>query len=782
MASELKVDQLKRVCDPKRFKFETTAELESHTRIIGQPRGTLAIEFGINVDSPGYNIYVLGESGTGRTTAITRFIEKHAEDDPVPSDWAYVHNFQDPQKPIALKLPSGRGCELRDSLEEAIEKLRSEIPKAFDSQAYRDAVLEVQHGLNEKREELFTDMQNLAVEMGATLLATPEGFRLVPARDGKPLTPEELSQLSEEDQSSWKEVSQSLEHKLNQTIHEARMLESGAQEKVDDLIRRVASSVVDVIINEIRDSFKEIEDVQEYLDQIYDDVLDNAKLFQADSKSGEVDAGKPGAVHLRRYQVNVIVDHKLSKGAPVLLEHNPSIPGLLGRVEHEVRHGGAIVTDFTLLRSGALHAANGGFLVIRARDLFTTPETWEMLKRTLVGGEVVPDDFATRRGTATRTLNPEAIPLDLKVILIGPPVLYYLLHELDDDFSTLFKVMADFDDLMERSPENEMEYATFIATRCHEEGLIHFDPEAVAKVIEFGSRRAASQSKLSTQFGAIADIVREASYWAEMQSREVVCADDVQKAIDQREYLHNRIENRLKENLFEGKKLIATEGEVSGQVNGLSVSIIGEHSFGQPSRVTARTYAGKEGVVQIDREVELAGPIHNKGVLTLIGYLGGKYADSQPLSLSALITFEQNYTGIEGDSASSTELYALISSLADVPINQSIAVTGSVNQLGEIQAIGGVTEKVEGWYEVCEKRGLNGKQGVMIPASNIPDLMVKSKVIEAVSKGDFHIWSIETVDEGLLLLTGNRADQIHDAARARLKELAEIVTRYKETD
>jgi lon-related putative ATP-dependent protease len=452
---------------------------------------------------------------------------------------------------------------------------------------------------------------------------------------------------------------------------------------------------------------------------------------------------------------------------------------LLGRVEHEARYGGAVVTDFTLIRAGMLHAANGGYLVLRARDLFTEPGAWDALKRALVEAAVRPDDPVTRSGALARSLEPEAIPLDIKVILIGPPGLYYQLHAMDEDFQTIFKVMADFDETVSRTAENELEYARFIAKRSHEEGLLHLERQAVGRVIEYGSRLAGTQDKLSTRFGNIADLVRESNYWAQEAGREVVSVDDVERAIDHGEYLRNRIETRMREHLMEGKQLVATGGAIVGQINGLAVSQIGDHAFGHPSRVTTRTYVGKQGVVQIDREVELAGRIHNKGVLTLIGYLGGQYADDQPLSLSAQITFEQNYGGIEGDSASSTELYALLSSLSDMPIKQSIAVTGSVNQLGEIQAIGGVTQKVEGWFSVCKERGLTGEHGVLIPASNVNDLMLRVTVVQAVNAGQFHIWAVETVDEGIEILTGISAKKIHAAAKARLKNLAEILEQYR---
>jgi lon-related putative ATP-dependent protease len=770
---------LRRSFDRSNLTLKTTAELSSGTNIIGQPRGVQAIDFGINMKSSGYNIYVLGESGTGRTTAIKQFVESKADADPIPPDWLYVNNFLEPQKPLAIQLPPGEGCRLRDSLQQLIKQLRTEISRAFDNQAFRNAALEIRHVLEGKRDESFITLQNKAKSMGAMLLSTPEGFRIVPAKDGQPLQAQQIAELTEEEQATWKETNHSLQHELNEAIHQARRLELEAQDELEDLKRRVASSVVDVAMDELKQAFAEHEKVTGYLDQVHQDILDNVDLFRADEDGDGESQEMPPSDMFRRYQVNVLVDHKRTEQAPVIVEFNPTVHRLLGRVEHEARYGGAIVTDFTLVRSGTLHAANGGYLVLRARDLFTEPGSWDALKRALVGEAILPDDPVTRAGAAARSLDPEPIPLNVKVILIGPPALYYQLHTMDEDFRIMFKVMADFDETVPRTADNERDYAQFIATRSNEEGLLHLDREAVGRVIEYGSRLAGTQNKLSTRFGNVADLVREANYWATAAGHDIVTVDDVEEAIDHREFLHNRIETRMREQLENGKQLVATEGAVVGQINGLTVSQIGEHAFGHPSRVTARTYAGKEGVVQIDREVELAGRIHNKGLMTLVGYLGGQYADDLPLSLSAQITFEQSYGGIEGDSASSTELYALLSSLSGIPINQSIAVTGSVNQLGEIQAIGGVTQKVEGWFAVCQERGFTGKQGVMIPASNIQDLMLRVAVVEAVAAGKFHIWAVDTVDEGVEILTGRPAGEIHSVVKARLKELAEILEKYR---
>jgi len=781
MKSAISSDKLRRSYDADNLKLETTADVDESTKIIGQPRGVQAIGFGIKMKSPGYNIYVLGESGTGRTTAIQKFVEEQAGNDPVPSDWVYVNNFLEPRKPLAIQLPAGDGCRLRDALGQLIRELRIEIARAFDNEAFRDAALEVRHELEGKRDQVFVALQQEARSLGAVVINTAEGFRIVPGQDGQPLQPQEIAQMTEEEQAAWKETNHELEHELNEAVHQARKLEIQAQDELEDLKRRVASSVVDVALDELKEAFSPFEKVIDYLEQLHQDILDHVDLFREEEDNADQvgEQPSPASYEFRRYQVNVLVDHKLSKSAPVIVEYNPALPNLLGRVEHEARHGGAVVTDFTLIRAGMLHAANGGYLVLRARDLFTEPGAWDGLKRALVEQAVRPDDPVTRSGALARSLEPEAIPLNIKVILIGQPALYYQLHEMDEDFQTIFKVMADFDETVPRTAENELEYAKFIAKRSHEEDLLHLDRQAVGRVIEYGSRLAGTQDKLSTRFGNIANLVRESSYWARDADRQIVTVDDVERAIDHGEYLRNRIETRMRERLLEGKQLVATEGEIVGQINGLAVSQIGDHAFGHPSRVTTRTYVGKQGVIQIDREVELAGRIHNKGLMTLIGYLGGQYADDQPLSLSAQITFEQNYDGIDGDSASSTELYALLSSLARKPIKQAIAVTGSVNQLGEIQAIGGVTQKVEGWFNVCKEHGLSGDQGVIIPASNVKNLMLRVAVVKAVSAGQFHIWAVDSVDEGIEILTGVSAEEIHAEVKARLKNLARILEQYR---
>ena len=778
MPYALNPEQLRRSYDAASLQFKTTAEVLPATRIIGQPRGVKAIEFGLNMKTAGYNIYVLGASGTGRTTAIQKFVEDRAISDPVPSDWVYVHNFLEPDKPVAIALPAGKGSALRDSLQQLIKQLRSEIGRAFDNQAFRDAVLQIQHEMVDKREAIFMNVQQEAEKVNALLVSSAEGLQIVPAKNNKPLQPQEFAALSNEEKAAWRKTQQGLQHNLNEAVYQVHKLEAETEDNLEALTKRVAGGVVEIALAELEQNFGSYDKISAYLSELQQDILDHVDLFRAEGDEDEI---SEQVDRFRRYGVNVLVDHQTSSHAPVQVEFDPTLPRLLGRVEHEARHGGAVVTDFTLIRPGTLHSANGGYLVLRARDIFSEPGAWEALKRSLVGKAIRPDDPATRGGRAIRTLDPETIPLEVKVILIGPAELYYQLHELDEDFRTTFKVMADFSQQVNRTAENERDYATFIATRVQEENLLHLEQTAVGRIIEYGSRLAGTQDRISTRFGQIADLVREANYWAGSVGHELVTVSDVEKAIDNREYLQNRIETRMRESLMEGKQLVTTEGAIVGQINGLAVHQIGEHAFGHPSRVTARTYVGEEGVIQIDREADLAGSLHDKGLFTLIGYLGGQYANDLPLSLSAQITFEQNYGGVDGDSASSTELYALLSSLANTPINQGIAVTGSVNQLGEVQAIGGATEKVEGWFAVCNEKGLSGDQGVMIPSANVPDLMLRVSVVDAVREGSFHIWAVSNVDEGLEVLTGRRAKEIHRAVKQRLVELAETLKNFSDS-
>ena len=789
----LQPEQLARHCPADHFDFQTTAELPSIREIIGQPRGVRAIEFGIDMAGRGYNIYVMGPRGTGRLTAIERFIEARASQAPVPDDWLYVHNFSAPHKPIALRLPPGMGRRFADDMRALIQRLRAEVPRALEAQAFVDAAQDIQRGLQDQRNAIFQQMQAFATEQGFAIQQTPAGLALVPLREGQPLSQEAYMALPEAERRAIEERRRHLEDQFEDSLRQAAALEEGAREALLKLRRETVAAILDTQLQPLREAYADHEAALAHLDRVRQDILDNVERFTrqeggesgADAPAGDASGQAGVADGTRRYEANLLVDHSASQGAPVVVVTLPTYQNLIGRIEYQVQYG-ALTTDFTLIKPGALHQANGGFLVVRATDILRQPFAWEALKRALSAGEVCIDEPESR-GTgviATQMLEPDPIPLQVKVIMLGSPLLYYLLFAEEEDFPELFKVKSDFADTMERNRESEAQYAAFVATRCHEDGLPHFDAAALGRVVDFGSWLAEDQTRLSLRFGEITDLIHEAAYYARREGRDVTTADDVARAIAERRYRSNLYEELSHRHILEGDVIIDTEGSAVGQINGLTVISLGDYTFGQPTRITARVYVGETGVVQIEREVRLSGPIHDKGLLILRGYLGSTYAQHFPLTLSASLTFEQHYGGVEGDSASSTELYALLSALSGYPIRQDLAVTGSVDQRGVIQPIGGATHKVEGFFRICQQRGLTGRQGVLIPQANVHNLMLSEEVIEAVRQGQFHIYAVETVDQGIELLTGVPAGQrqpdgsypegtLHHAVQQRLRALAE---------
>ncbi|MGB4870663.1 MAG: AAA family ATPase [Candidatus Promineifilaceae bacterium] len=771
-------EKLRHTVDPNLFTFETTAELPPSTHIIGQPRGTHAIEFGIGIQSQGYNIYILGPMGTGRATAIERFLQDRTATQPPPADWIYVHNFSLPHQPRAIELPAGQGSVFQARMAALIARISEDLPTAFETETYKDAIQAARNAFDAQQDALLMALQEKATAQGFGLIKTASGVTIAPVRHGQQLTPTELQNMSLAEQQELENLLESLSEELEETLYQVYQLETGMRQQIQEIDRTVAEAAVQHHFAELHETYQAHPEVLLYLDEVHQDVLDQIDDFAPQLDSEE-------EINLRRYEVNLVVDNSKTDGAPVIVEQNPTYNTLFGRLEYEMESG-VVFTHFTNIKAGSLHRANGGYLIMQATDLLKNPEAWEALKRALRGQEIQIVPYATMDDTRVlaKSLMPEPIPLQVKIILMGSMDVYYLMYQQDEDFSDLFKVRADFDSTMLRNLDNMQEYAHFVATRCHEEKLRHFDRTAVAKVIEFGSRLVSQQAKLSTRFGAVADLIREASYWAGVNGRIVVTGADVQQTLNERIYRSNRVEEIIQEEILEGTLFIATRGAVVGQVNGLSVMDIGDYSFGQPGRITARTFMGEGGVIHIERETEMSGPIHEKGVLTLNGYLGGTYAQQQPLSLTASLTFEQNYVGIEGDSASSTELYALLSSLSEIPIKQGIGMTSSVNQRGEVQPIGGVNEKIEGFFRVCCACGLDGEQGVIVPASNVDSLMVHEDVVTAVAQGKFHVWPVRTIDEGIELLTGIPAGEldadglypegtVHYAVQNRLLELAE---------
>jgi len=763
---KLKPEQLTTTIDESKLQFESTEELARLDRMIGQDRAVGALAFGTNIRDFGYNMFVMGPPGSGRASAARMAITAQAKTLPRADDWCYVNNFREKHRPIAIRLPAGRGRELRDDMAELIKELGEQLPQAFEGEHYRNQRDRINQELQQTQSEAFSRLQRLAKEKGFTLQQAGAMFGIVPLVGGEPINPENYEQLSDEQKREIEEKGQELREDLNQAVKHVREAEKGAKAKVESLNRRVANLAVGHLIEELRNKYRDNARVVEYLDNVQNDIVENVEEFLT---AGQQDQA-PMMFGLRmpqaksdvydRYAVNLLVDNSEHDGAPVVVESNPTYSNLLGRIEHKAQFG-TMTTDFTMIKAGALHRANGGYLIIEARDLLTSFLSYEALKRSLKNRRIKIEEITEMfRFISTVTLEPEPVPLDVKVVIIGLPIIYYLLHRYDEDFRKLFKVMADFDGVIDRTPQAESDMARYIAQRCTDEKLLHFEKSGVAEVLRYSSRMVEDKSKLAATLMDINDIVGEASYWAMAGGRKLVTGEDVLRAVQEKEWRSNRVEERIREMIREGTIVIDTEGSVTGQVNGIAVIQLGDYMFGKPSRITARTYMGKANVVNIEREAKMSGKIHNKGVLILTGYLSGTFAQDRPLAMGASITFEQSYEEVEGDSASSAELYCLLSSLSGIPIRQGIAVTGSVDQLGRVQPVGGVTHKVEGFYHVCKEKGLTGRQGVIVPKANEKNLLLKGEVIDAVRAGKFHIYSIETVEEGIGILTGVEAGKL----------------------
>lgn len=756
----LTADDLYKRCDPAEFTFETTADLEDLKDVLGQERAVAALRFGMGIQHRGYNLFVLGPTGLGKHSTVRGFLERQAAGEPVPADWCYINNFADPQKPLTLSLPAGKGSDLRDDVAKLVEELRSALPSIFESEDYRSRKQAIEEEIKERHEKAVEEVRSQAQEKGIGMLRTPTGLVFAPVRKGEVISPEQFDQLPQEDRSRVEEDLATLQQRMQTVMRSLPQWEKEGRDRVKALNHEVATLAIAHLIDELRSKYAELPGAVGYLNALQHDVSSNVDAFLAPPESplAALVSGTPrsaaGQSFFRRYEINLLVDHRSSKGAPVIYEDNPSYQNLVGQAEYSAQLG-ALVTDFSLIKAGALHRANGGYLILDAYKMLTQPYAWEGLKRALRTSEIRIESVGQMLSLmSTVSLEPQPIPLQVKVVLVGERALYYLLAQLDPDFAALFKVAADFEESVDRDNGNTQLYARRIATFGREEGLVPFDRGAVARVIEHAARIAEDSGKLSTHRRMLTDLLRESDYWARQAGRMVAGAEQVQQAIDAQIHRSDRVRERLQEQIQRGTLLIDTQGEQVGQVNGLSVLSLGPYSFGHPSRITARVRLGKGEVIDIEREVELSGPIHSKGVLILSGFLGARYASDEPLSLSASLVFEQSYGGVEGDSASSAELYALLSALARAPIRQGLAVTGSVNQNGQVQAIGGVNEKIEGFFDVCKLKGLSGEQGVLIPASNVRHLMLRRDVVQAVADGRFHIYPVETIDQGIEILTG----------------------------
>jgi len=753
----LAADQLARPCDPTLFPFETTADLPDLTEVIAQPRAVEAIRFGIRMHAPGYNLFALGPNGIGKATTIRQFLVREAARQPVPDDWCYVYDFHAPRRPRALRLPPGMGRALRKDMQALIAELRRAIPAAFESDEYEARKQQIEQKLRQQQETMLGQLRHAAEARGLAMLKTAEGIGFAPVSDGQVLTPEQFQKLPSEKREQIEQDIAALEEQLQEVARNLGQGERAIAEETRQLNRLVAAAATDRHIQELAERYALQKDVVLYLQALQEDILDNVAAFQPAEPEGQEPA-PPGAADelFQRYDVNVIVDRSAAQGAPIVTVDNPTCQNLIGTIEHRAEMG-ALVTDFTLIKAGALHQANGGYLLVEAAALLQKPFAWEALKRALRTGHIAIESMGNDYSPiSTVTLEPQPIPLEVKVVLLGEPALYYLLYESDPDFAELFKVQVDFAEDMPRTPENENLYAHFVATLARQEQLRPFTRDGVARIVEHAARLSEDQTKLSVRFRPVADLLQEADYWARQRGATAVGAADVQRALDAQTRRADQVRELVQEEITSGTVMIDVQGAQVGQVNGLSVSQLGRFSFGRPSRITARTRLGNGKVVDIEREVALGGPLHSKGVLILSSFLGARYIPDQPLSLSASLVFEQSYTGIDGDSASSAELYALLSDLAGLPIKQGLAVTGSVNQKGEVQAIGGVNEKIEGFFDVCRLMpgGLTGEQGVVIPRANVRHLMLRHDVIQAVQAGCFRIYAVSTIDEGIEVLTG----------------------------
>jgi lon-related putative ATP-dependent protease len=749
-----------RHCDPQSLGFETTAEVEIMADFIGQTRAVEAVNFGIGIHQYGYNLFALGPAGTGKQSFIQHFAATRAANEAVPPDWCYVNNFADNRKPRALELPPGKAAELDADMSMLVEELGSTIPGVFKSDEYRTRSETIEQELNELQEEAFEALGKKAEARHIMLMRTPTGFTLAPVRDGKPVSPKEYRKLPEEERNRIEADTNALQEELRDMLHKVPQWQEETRRKFADLNREMAAGVVSHRIDSLRQKYQAQTGVVEYLNAVEEDIIGNFRKFlpEEQRQASLFGVELPGQVEethwFNRYRVNVLLAHELNDGAPVVYEALPSYNNLLGRIEHQAVQG-ALLTDFTMICPGALHRANGGYLILDAFKVLTQPFAWEGLKRALNSRKITIESLAQITSLiSTVSVEPEPIPLDVKVILIGEPILYYLLSYYDPEFADLFKVQVDFDSRMDRSHDSQQQYARLIATLARQEQLLPFDRAAVASVIDQGARLVEDSEKLATHMRSLKDLLQESDYWARERQADVVEAVDVQRTIDAQIHRADRLRARVQEEIRRGTILIDTDGSKIGQINGLSVWMLGGFGFGSPSRITARVRLGKGRVVDIEREVEMGGPIHSKGVLILSHFLGARYALDYPLSLSASLVFEQSYGGVEGDSASSAELYALLSALAEVPLRQSLAVTGSVNQHGEVQAIGGVNEKIEGFFDICASRGLSGEQGVLIPATNVKHLMLRHDVVDAVAAGKFAIYPVSHVDEGIELLAG----------------------------
>ncbi len=790
---ELAAKDLRFSIDPNSLKVDSTKKLyPAKQGIVGQKRAIEAMKFGMGMGDPEYNIYVAGTTDTGATYMARAFLEEVAKKQPPPPDWCYVYNFKEPDKPRALKLPTGRGKDLEKAMDELIEALISDIPTAFSTDDYRYKEQVLRQEFENKRRKIIDVLREKVEAEGFLLEVDPQGISIIPGKDGKILPPEELAKYSPEEKKALRDRGGKLSMEMNQAMSEIGGLESEYRERRKKLDHKVALAVVKKKMQPTLGKFKDNTNVLKYLDAVKQDILEHVDDFRKKpeaetAKEPRVGMASPPATN--KYRVNVLIDNAETKGAPVVYTSSPTYPALFGRIEKEAFFG-ALVTDFTMIRPGALHEANGGYLVLKATDILKWYLSWEALKRAVRNKEVKIEDIGEMYGfITTRTLKPEPVPLDVKLVITGDPYIYELLYIYDDRFKQMFKIKAHLDDRTDRNNTSIRECLGCMARFCEEEGLKHIDRTGIARLLEYSMELTGSRDKMTLKLGVIGDIIKEANYWAVQEKRRYIAARHVEKAIEKKIYRSNLVEERIHELIKKDIFWIESDGHKVGQINGLSILQTGDHMFGKPGRITANVSMGKDGVITIDRQSRLSGKIHTKGVIILSSYLREHFAQNKPLALTASLCFEQTYGMVEGDSASSTELFVLLSAIANVPIFQGIAATGSVSQKGEIQPVGGVTRKIEGFFDICKYKGLTGQQGVIIPAKSVKDLMLRKDVVEAVKDGKFHIYPIKTIEQGIEILTGMKAGKMRKDGTYlkgtlfrlvddRLKDLAEKSRAY----
>ncbi|MGM0567907.1 MAG: Lon protease family protein [Elusimicrobiota bacterium] len=781
--NKLKPKMLKNTCDPEVYSFETTEELETGTVLIDQEKALNSIDFGLNMHSKGYNLYVSGITGTGRNTAVNKKVNEIAQQAEVPDDICYLYNFENPDTPKALKLPAGTGCKLKNDMEEFIEGIQGEVKKSFSSSEYEKNKEEFAGKINKKKEQLLKEIEKEAKAKGFALRKTISGIVVIALNDeNKPMNEDEYKNLSEEEKMKLEEKQKDIYDRINSTTKKIKKFQKKFQEELENLDKKIVMYAIKHHVDDLKEGYEEFDRIIKHIEKVVDDILNNIDFFKKDEDKQKnilvQNVGKQNKDILQKYKVNVLVDHCQSKGAPVINEDHPIYHNLVGKVEHQQKQG-VLTTDFTMIKPGSIHKANGGYLIIQAMDLLRDFFSWDALKRIIRYGQVKIESLQQRYGLLpTATLKPEPLEVDLKIIIVGNPLIYQLLYKYDEDFKKLFKVKVDFDSTMKRTKKTLKNYGNFVAQQCSENNLLPFRRDAVAGIVDYSSRMSVHKEKLTARFVEIADIIKEADYWTRRSDAKIVTKSHINKAIEEKIFRSNMIEKKIQELIEENTLMVEAEGKKTAQINGLSILDLGDYMFGKPSRITARTYLGDGKIVNIEREADMSGKIHSKGIMSLTGFIGEKFGRDKPLAFSASITFEQIYEEIDGDSASSAELYCLLSSLADIPLRQDLAVTGSVNQKGEIQPIGGVNQKIEGFFDVCKIKNLSGSQGVLIPSENVKHLMLKDEVIEAVKNDEFNIYSVQTIEEGIEILSGKKAQEVYKKVNRQLEKYAETAAKY----